>query len=959
MKFFVFMWVLFLYGFVMAQDPVSEYRLIENSSSGAETGDVILFVFDENQIPQANYEVHVSGRIHYTNTDGYLKISLPKGPQEFTFPDLKQSRKINVIEDLEAEIVLTLISLNKNANFEVSEPQRSASQKIENIVNARSAKSLTSEVDEIVVLMPQNKGSLAALLEVRRKASAVSEVLGSEQMSRQGDSDAASSLRRVTGLTLMGGKYVYVRGLGERYSAVQLNGLSLPSPEPSRRVVPLDLFPTSLLESVVIQKSFSPELPGEFGGGLVSLKTRSLPSKLFGQISLSQSFYEMGNFQTYAGGSTDWWGKDDGSRAMPSPIRTALVSGRRLVEKSASNPEGFTKDELRGFGDSLRKNYTLESAQPVQMPNLTLGLGNRWEYGEVKLGAAGSFLYSSSYDVTESRSAALDAANETSFVVTENGLMEKSEVERKQGGALDFGVEFKDRQKIHLTLMELNDSTDQVSVKEVSGPGVNEFSKSRTRTEWVQRELQVRQLQGTHQVGSLWQRPVELNWKLGSAVAQRDAPDAKEYTYKKFSMAEPYKFDAEAAGNIRTYSSLEDVSLESGIEVQVTPVESLKVRLGISDVLRDRKSDTFRLQYVKDYLAGQEPDLTRSPDEIFADNSKWILVNQTGAADSYSGQQKTRSFYLQTSWSITNTMSVYLGARNEESLQEVRTYYYYAPVDTQALGVIQTRDLLPAYGLVWSPTEKLKSRTTYGETVSRPDFRELSPVRYVDEDTGYDAKGNNQLQGTVIRNFDHRWEFYLNSDEYASAGVFYKKFENPIEDVFEPVAGSLLKVPKNAMSAENKGLELETRLQLRRIHRDLRRFSFVANYSLIDSKVALDPSMAANLTTIDRPLQGQSPYVFNVQLQYDRGAGKTSATLLYNVIGSRITEVGTDYRPDIYEEPFHQLDFVASQKLSKDVSWNFRAKNLLNPELKAVQGAEVVRSQKKDVSVSLGLSMAL
>lgn len=822
----------------------------------------------------------------------------------------------------------------------------------------------TTELEEFVVLSPQNKGSFSALVEIRRKSSAVGEVLGSEQMSRQGDSDAASSLRRVTGLTLMAGKYVYVRGLGERYSAVQMNELSLPSPEPSRRVVPLDLFPSSILESIFIQKSFTSNLPAEFGGGLVQLKTKSIPKQFFAQVSVGQQVDDSADRLSYRGGASDWTGRDDGTRELPNQIKQAMATGRKLVERNASNPDGFTKEELRQMGDSLNKNYNLSRTSASALPSLSMGIGNSWGFGPWNLGVASSLLHNSEMEKSSQKSASVDSPQKGSLEITEEGKTETSSAERKLGGTLSLGAQYLKDQSLSLTLIGLRHSTDEVSVKESSGSAVNDASRRRTRTEWAEREMVIKQLRGEHKIVVSESFPIDVVWRMGEANSKRDAPDSKEYTYRQKAPTDSYQLDPDVSGNLRTYSFLADTTSERSADLSFplnfVPGESFKLKLGTGDVSRERRSDTFRLQYVKDYISGQEPDLTREPDVIFSERDKWILINQTGTADSYSGTQSIRSYFFQSDWAVHPQWDVVIGARQEESLQEVKTFYYFAPTDAQSVGSIETTNVLPSYALVWKPTEKIRARLAYSETVSRPDFRELSMVRYIDEDTGYEARGNNQLKNTVIHNVDHRWEYYFTPDEYISLGVFQKRFVSPVEDVFLPMAGGLLKIPQNALGAENKGAEFESRVNLRYLSRNLRRWSVITNYSLIESKVEIDPSKSANLTTKDRPLQGQSPYVFNFQLQYERQAQGTTGTLLYNVIGPRITEVGTDFRPDIYEQPFHQVDLVIGQKWKRlKGSFNFKAKNILDPEVKALQGDKTVRSFYRGRAFSVGYTMTL
>jgi outer membrane receptor protein involved in Fe transport len=235
---------------------------------------------------------------------------------------------------------------------------------------------------------------------------------------------------------------------------------------------------------------------------------------------------------------------------------------------------------------------------------------------------------------------------------------------------------------------------------------------------------------------------------------------------------------------------------------------------------------------------------------------------------------------------------------------------------------------------------------TYSETLARPDFREMSTVGFIDDETGNIVQGNANLKGTVITNIDHRWEYYFTSDEYASIGFFYKEFENPIEILFLPGVNRI-QTFDNAKAAQNYGVEFEGRVGLRHFSRPLRRWTVLSNLTYIESEIELSEQNLGTQTSKSRPLQGQSPYVINMQLQYDRPQWGLSTTLLYNIVGKRITEVGTNRIPDTYEQPFEQLDFVATQRLGDKWTVSLRARNLLNPEIESTQADEVVRSQKR------------
>lgn len=918
------------------------------------TGDLFVQAF-QGQSPVEGLKIKIKDQKYNTNSTGSLLLSLNPGKYKIEVPQGEQVLSVEIKSDLETYLKINVSPLQKaqaeveEVNFLPSQISGAGSNSLK-IVKAPVAE---SQIEEFVVLAPQSKVSIAALIQLRKKSAGVTEVLGSEQMSRQGDSDAASALKRVTGLTLVGGKYVYVRGLGDRYSSVQLNGFKLPSPEPSRRVVPLDLFPTSILESVMVQKNYSSPFPADFGGGLIQLQTKTLGDKPFAQIAVGQSFNDENEYSSYDGGSQDWTGQDDGSRKMPASIKAALSSGRKLVESQDPN-SGFTKEELRSLGASLKKNYSTFDKSAESLPSLQMGLGNSWRFEGFNFGASSSLSYSSAVDVEKEKTAQFDVPRPGELSKSQEGEVTTSEVDRKLSGSLNLGLELGQDHKIGILLLGLRHSSDETSVNEISGPGINDFARKRTRTEWVERDLLIRQLKGSSKLSE----PLKLDWRIGRSTAVRNAPDSKEYNYRKISSGDPFQLDSEVSGNIRNYNELQEENNEWGLELQYVTAK-FDTKFGLSEITRDRISDTFRLQYVKDYLAGETPDLTRTPDEIFSDTDDWVLINQTGTADSYSGFQRTQSVFWNTQWQPNAEFDLSLGSRLENSLQRVQTFFYYSQEDIQSLGLNESQNLLPSYAMTWKPNQKFRARLAYGESVARPDFRELSTVRYIDDDTGYEAKGNTELKQTIIRHVDHRLEYYFETDEYISLGFFYKSFQDPIEDVFQPSAGSLIKVPQNAISAENRGIELETRANLRHLTRELRRFSVMANYSVIDSEVKLDDAKSFNLTSRKRPLQGQSPYVLNLSLLYDRPTEGIKASFLYNILGQRITEVGTDSRPDIFEQASGQLDFVFSQKVRDNLQVGFKARNLLDPAFEAKQGGETVRSLKKGRNFSLGVTWTL
>ncbi len=872
-----------------------------------------------------------------SDVNGIAELSLPPG--DHSFSALHSSSETLLFQD-SVSANGTLAKLGAEPNL--------------------ALKAVDTQLEEFVVLAPKVKGSVAALVEVRRNSSSVSDVLGSEQMARQGDSDAAASLRRVTGLTLVGGKFIYVRGLGERYSAVTLNGSTLPSPEPSRRVVPLDLFPTSVLESVVVQKSFSPSLPAEFGGGLIQLKTKALPEKPFVKASISMNVQDNSDALTYKGGGSDWMGKDDGTRELPAAIADVLRSGQRL---DVNNPPAFTngvsQEELTALGRSLKNNYSVTEEKRRAPPGVSLAAGNRWGNQSFAVGGAASAMYSSAAENGIKKTKTYDVGTGSQLEENENAETRQSEQEVKTSATLDLGFEANKRHKVESHFLLVRDSSNEVQVKEFSRKGDSRARRKKTSLEWVERQLFTTQLTGSHLFPVREESAVEWDWRASRSTATRDAPDTRAYSYEQRISGDPWTLTQDATGNSRTWSELKDVTKEVGSDVTIPfrlgALGEAKAKAGATYLTRNRNSDTWRLHFRNQ---GGGADTTCAPEVCFGPGNIGggvQLTNLTETADSMSGEQEITSVHAGVEWELTPHWTLTGGARQENGRQVVSTFYYFSRNTPETSAGLVTKNLLPAYSLTWKPNPAWRARLAYSETLARPEFRELSTVPFIDDESGYETVGNSELKGTVIKNYDHRWEFYPTPEESFSVGVFMKEFNSPIEETFEP-SDNLRKTYQNAAGARNLGLELEGRYDLRGLARFLRRWTLIGNLSLIRSKIELDPAQGGLQTSSERPLQGQSPWIANIQVQYERPAQGTTFSLLYNAVGPRITEVGTSKRPDIYEQPFHQVDFVAAQKFYRNWSTGFKAKNLLDPESKSTQGGQIVRTVKKGRSFNVTLS---
>lgn len=864
-----------------------------------------------------------------TNERGLFQIEIPQGEQAITIihPQFTtQTIQVKNGPAQELAIVMTPLGLN---------------------------------LKQMTVSAPHIKGSASSLIDVRKRSSQVNDVLGAEQMSKSGDSDAAGSLKRVTGLTLVDGKYVYIRGLGERYSSTLLNESNIPGPDPSRRVIPLDMFPSSILEGIIVQKSYSVDMPAEFGGGVVKLKTKSVPEKAFVKAELSSTFSDGGNSHlSYKGGSTDWLGIDDGTRALPRSVLEATANNKKLAENNIVFQDGYSADQLAQFGRDMPNNYNTEQSQQSPPPSFSLAAGDRHELGMFKAGYLLGAMYGNSWDSSQKRKTKYVVETGSTLKVDRDFDVQKSEHTIKLGGMLNLGLEWGDNKDIAFNVFVLRHTSDDTEISSGYHSDLDQIKQ--TKLEWTERQLLAYQLQG-HQIYSSLAN-LEMNWRGSYATATMERPDAREYRYENDNGV--LKFSTRNDGNQRIYANLEDITKNAGVDfsLPVTWYTSLpaKIMWGGAMVNRDRDSRTRRFTFVDKGIADPTGTLREGPleDILIPGNinpTGFQLQENTLATDNYVANQQIRAGYGAVEIPILNPLTFGVGMRYERSLQYVKTFELFSPDNNPAIASLETVDYLPAYNLTMKWTDRWQTRLAYSETVSRPDFKELSTATYTDDERGVDVVGNELLESTVIKSIDARLEWYGVGKDAFSVGVFQKEFDKPIESIIRPGTEGKLSFD-NALQAKNQGLEFEFNKNFNFISRRLQPFSFGGNLSWIKSRIVLDPAKSGVLTTEDRPLQGQSPYVYNLNLDYDNKDTGTIITLLYNIFGERISDVGTGGAPDILEHPFAQLDLVASQKIGGPFGIKIKLKNLINPESLRTQGDQITEVYRKGREVSLALN---
>lgn len=817
------------------------------------------------------------------------------------------------------------------------------------------------ELEEFVVVAPHVKGSLASLIEVRRKSSTVADVLGAEQMSKSGDSNAASSLSRVTGLTVVDGRFVYIRGLGERYSNVLLNGTSLPSPDPTRRVVQLDLFPSGILESMVIQKSYSPNLPGNFGGGAVNLKTKDIPDEFTAKVSLSTT-YENGQdrFQSYQGGRKDWLGIDDGGRQLPSNIAQATAGGAKIPIGDVNTVD---------YGLSFKRNYSTFKDPKNLPPGLSLSVGNTLRFRGKKFGFNIAGLYGDRYsnDQVERQSYDIVSSEDQTLVPTSSQQNDRSRRDVNLSGMLNLGMYLGKWADIRSNTLLLRKTTDRVEQRYIQTQD-NELEG--TSIEWQERQLFSQIFNGKHELKA---KDRELTWRVSLSQAEMVQPDSRYY---QILVDEGQRrFDNQGRSNERTFGQVQDNVQDGEMALQL-PISSiknfeLKTKFGFGVTNKKRESRFQRFKYEVDTaravtITGDPTILGKSPDDICTDEviiqGACSLVDTTVPSDRFEANQSIRSYFLEGDFKIFEKLRLNTGVRFEDSIQNVATYEGDRSVKIENSLIM--KDYLPALGITYFLTDKMQMRLGYSETISRPAFKDLNPVGYYDDERDRTVTGNPSLRGTIIKNIDARWEWYFGNQENVSFGYFDKQFLNPIEEVAGSFQNGRLTYSEtgfqlaNVGNASVQGFEVEFRKNFEFISDNLQPLSIGGNYAKINSEMNIFDELSSQITNSNRPLQGQSPYVVNLNLDYDNKDSGTNATLLFNVFGRRIDTVGTQERPDTYQESFNQLDFVISKKFGKmrKNKIRFKVQNILDPDAVLKVGEEVAETFKKGRQASLSFT---
>jgi TonB-dependent receptor len=870
-----------------------------------------------------------------------------------------------------------------------------------------------STTEEVVVTAKAVKETGAALLKERQKAAAFSDAIGAQEIAKSGGSDAADAVKKITGATVVGGKHVFVRGLGNRYAKTQLNGAAMPSADPDQRSVHLDMFGTGMIENITTVKTATPDKPGDFTGGAVDIKTKSYPDKFFTTVSMSSGYNPQvtGNEMLLGNRtSSDWLGMDDGSRSMPKAIQDAINSDRPIPNgKSIFNVNRHLEDAeyLVGLTRSFENPMAPVSYTAPVNSSFSISSGNQYQIGGSPFGFLASLNYDQSFVSYQNGEFGryFQTGRNNEFLFPDYKVRDSKGIHKIHwGGLVNLSYTFLKYNEIGVNFM-YNQAADHFGRSQtgyyngsaILGRGFQSYA-----TRYTERNLFTYQLHGKHTIPSAL--GIKLDWQVSFSENQMLEPDARffaydfklpasdsadvqkvipdpenpEFTINRSAYTEPARIFRKMTEDALNYNA----NLEIPFKKVVGSEFSLK--FGTSILRTQRAFDERWFIYGTTSSNGghiQPVDIDGNPYEFdpatlfdrMAGISRSgnfielpVYISYFGPEQfSYDGRMDIDAYYAMADFELFNKIRIIGGVRFENSILKaiprdttgtklrnyVSTYRIENnipdSVDLSNLTFddfgIDENDVLPSINLVYELSKNANIRLAYSKTIARPNLREIAPYSSFDFLGDWLYIGNPFLKRSLINNYDFRMEWFPNVGEILAASVFYKEIDNPIELALVSVNEQVQF--QNSRFGTIIGAEFELRKSLSKSIEMFglsapdwtNQFSYAFNLTLARSEVEIaDGREKEAILSIDstakttREFLGQSPYVVNFDIAYSNQKFGSDVSLNFNVFGSRLSTIMYGVTPNIYERPRPDLNLTYSQRIYKNLSARFAARNLLN-----------------------------
>lgn len=836
--------------------------------------------------------------------------------------------------------------------------------------------SAVKKTEDVVVEVRRITDNAAAMLAQRKNAIQVSDGIGETEIKKLPDADAGQALRRVPGVTLVEGKFVYVRGINERYNNTTLNGASLTSTEPDKKAFAFDIFPTEFLQNAQVTKSFTPDLPGNFAGGLVQLNTVDFPERYALRVSGSLSYNDNITFKnSYIadnGGSLEWLGMDDGTRALPGSIPQNAATTLALLRNAGDTyrtGQGQAAKEWENFATSFSSSvWKTDTSLALPNGSIALSFGNNYSVGDdQQIGVIAAVNYANSVGINTIIRNGL--FSDASLLFQSTGL--QSSRNTSWGGILNLAYKLGSQTSFSLKNLYNRSSENETVILEGfnSTKGIDERFFSQ---QFLQKELLSSQLSGEHSLNLL---PNSLlDWKIGYSRSLRDEPDFRRLRYSR-DMSTDNPFLAEITGTQqgsgpsagRFFSLMKEHGYTLSANLQLPFSPTLKVKTGMLYENKDRSFNARSFTFIQAAVisGGQFLDqqvLASKPSDLFHPknfNANGIGMSEDSKpSDSYTAGERLLAGYVMADLPMTlgdKEFRIIVGARIEDNIQHL--YGYDLGGNTVNVEV-HTTDVLPSFNMLYKLTPDMNLRASASQTLTRPSLREFAPFAFFDFQSLSIVTGNPNLTRTLIQNYDLRYEVFPGIGEVFAVSLFYKRFEKAIEETILPQSTEIARTFVNATNpATNYGLEFEIRKNLGFLFDFGQNIVLNLNYTAIHSEI----SVLQGAVTDTRPMWGQAPYSLNLGVFVTEPTLKTGINLSYNIVGRKIIQVGAQGifqfdDPHVYEMPRGVLDFSLVQPVGESTDIKLTGRDLLNQALIWEQGGKMIASNIRGRTISFGVS---
>ncbi len=804
--------------------------------------------------------------------------------------------------------------------------------KIINILLNKAAE----ELSEVTVSAKSLRNTENAIMVFQKKSAGLVNGVSSQQISKFGDSDAASALKRVSGLSISGGKYVFIRGLSDRYSMISLNGAQIPGLDPNKNTVQTDLFPSNIIDNIIVYKSFMPDLPASFTGGYVNIETKTYPEKFTLQFSSSFGYNPQSNlsseFLSYKGGKYDFFGFDDGTRAIPETVQAEIPF---LYENN---------DLLDGITKSFSKVMKTEYQKSFLNHSHSFSVGN-----QIKLfGKPFGFILSASYkrDFSSYNSGIYNRynliesadANVMNPLISENEMKGDEEVMMSLLGG--FSYKLNKNNSINFTLLRNSSGLKTARYREGQKPEDNLYMYEHVLG-FQERNFLSAQISGKHVLRAL--SGAELDWISSYTVSEQSEPDLRFFNYDGENGDYHISYNAYPSP-ARFYRDLSEKNSDSKINFTKSAVifgKKIVLKTGLAFTYKYRISDSRKFDILSQNLPFNGNISDYLSDENIGQNAAdatygvYVLNDPlTDKYNSYEAEEIVSAGYGMFNFDITKQLKIITGLRFENSYTYIENKV--EPSHFKHVRAEQSYpDFLPVLNLKYRLNKNTNFRFVYGRTTARPAFREIAPYAYYDFKEGWRVVGTPDLKRTLVDNIDLRWENFGKSGDIFSVSVFYKYFLNPIELIDDPRANNPEFHYVNVENSKMYGFEAEIKQHL--IKTASANFFIGSNFTLLKSQVKYVENYGNDDNTgiiLHRPMYGQSPWVLNVFFAYDNAKKGINANLVFNTEGSKLAVVTKGATPNIYKQSYPDLKFNISKISAGRFKIKISVNNILNRDYK-------------------------